>query len=53
MLCSYDELLVGAPMYTSFDPLAVERGRIYVFFNDEVSSTSRAGLFSNHAPFDN
>lgn len=36
-LCdSYDELLVGAPMYSSLNPLVVERGRLYVFFNAGV-----------------
>ena len=32
----YDELLVGAPMYSALDHLAVEKGRLYVFFNDGV-----------------
>ena len=35
---SYDELVVGAPMYTSTDDLdfLVERGRVFIFFNDGV-----------------
>ncbi len=32
----FDELLVGAPMYTNLDPLRVEQGRLYVFFNTGV-----------------
>ena len=35
--CSYDDLVVGAPMNTDYDTLSVERGSIYVFFNDGVS----------------
>ena len=37
-LFSYDELLVGAPMYTLLDPLFPEQGRLYVFFNNGVSA---------------
>ena len=33
----YDELLVGAPMYTFLgNPIQVERGRLYVYFNNGV-----------------
>ena len=33
----YDEVLVGAPMYTTLgSPNKVEQGRLYVFFNSEV-----------------
>ena len=34
---SFDELLVGAPMYTDIRLAAVERGRVYVFNNTGVS----------------
>ena len=33
-LCSYDALLVGAPMYTELDNgIMPEVGRLYVYFN--------------------
>lgn len=35
--CRYDELLVGAPMYTMLDDLSPEQGRVYVFFNTGVN----------------
>ena len=38
-LLSYDELVVGAPMYTAFGggTIGIERGRVYVFTNTRVS----------------
>ena len=33
---SYDELVVGAPMFTTLSPLMPERGRVYIFFNTRV-----------------
>ena len=33
----FDELLVGAPMYTNIALVSVERGRVYVFNNTGVS----------------
>ena len=33
----YDEVLVGAPMYTDFNNVNVETGRVYIFKNTGVS----------------
>ena len=41
LYCSYDELVIGAPMNTDFDArmIKVERGRVYVFMNTGVSQS--------------
>ena len=38
-LLSFDELVIGAPMYTDYrsEPIGIERGRVYVFNNTGVS----------------
>jgi hypothetical protein len=47
----YDDLLVGAPMYTSFNPLVPERGRLYVYFNHRgrINSSDQDVLVGNVA----
>ena len=32
--CSYDDVLVGAPMYTDIPQGKVESGRVYIFGNE-------------------
>ncbi len=40
-MCRYDEVLVGAPMYSGYGTngaiASVERGRVYIFRNTQVS----------------
>ena len=37
LFCSYDELLVGAPMYSLYDVrVSPEVGRLYIYFNNRV-----------------
>ena len=33
----YDDVLVGAPIYTDFESNKIERGRVYLFINSGVS----------------
>ena len=35
-LCRYDEVIVGAPMYSDIDLAKIEKGRVYVFMNEQV-----------------
>ena len=49
---SFDELVVGAPMYTDIHLAAVERGRVYVFNNTRVRDGHWTGynhVFNNHS----
>lgn len=41
--CRYDELIVGAPMYSTVSPMvSPEQGRVYIYLNLGVTASSTA-----------
>ena len=50
---SFDELVIGAPMYTDIRRAATEIGRVYVFNNTGVSNHIYSGFLSWEKTFMN